>query len=100
MRLSVSALGGREENDRTYFLRRVALHLQLDAGALTCDEHTADNTRLRPDFAALANETFRHRPTVLVIVVAGVSLESSTGHWLVTSLFWFFHATPAHALTS
>ena len=73
---------GGKKNDRTYFLRRVVLYLQLDAGALACDEHTADNTRLRPDLAALSNdETFRRRPTVLLLLVivavfvAGVSLE-------------------------
>ena len=83
-------------NDRTYFLRRLVLHLQLDAGESACDEHTANNTRLSPDFAALTNdETFRPRLTMLVIDVTGVSLD-----WFVTSLFWFFHAIPAHALTS
>ena len=58
----------------------MVLHLRLDASALACDEHTADNTRLRPDFAGLASEeTFRSRPTVLVIVVTGVSLEYVDG---------------------
>ena len=81
MRLSVSAMWREGRNDRTHFLCRVVLHLQLDAGALACDKHTADNTRLRPDLAALSNnETLRRRPTVLlllllVVVVAGVSLE-------------------------
>ena len=58
-----------EERNVTYVLRRVILHLQLDAGALACDEHTADNTHLRPYFSALANdETFCRRPTVVVVI--------------------------------
>ena len=58
-----------EGHNATYVLRRGILHLQLDAGALACDEHTADNTRLCPYFSALANdETFCRKPTVAVII--------------------------------
>ena len=62
--------------------------MQLHTGALACDEHTADNTRLCPYFSALANdETFRRRPTVqsvvviiwLSVVVARVSLQYVDG---------------------
>ena len=78
---TVSAVEGRRKS--THILRRVVPRLQLVAGESACDEHTADNTRLCPDFTALAdNETFRRRPTALVVVIVvatGVSLEYVDG---------------------
>ena len=60
----------RQKSGGTYFLRGVILHLELDASTLACDEHTAEDTGLRPNLAALAdNKTFWCGPVVQTIIL-------------------------------
>ena len=95
-----------EERNTTHFLRRVILYLQLHAGALACDEHTANNSACAHTLPP--SPTMRHSAagqlcsssSSSVLSSSGYRWSTSTGHWPVTSQFWFFHVTPAQALTS
>jgi hypothetical protein len=54
----------------------VILHLQLDAGALACHKHAADNSALDPDLAALTNDEGLGRWPRVIAQVASSYLGS------------------------